>query len=132
MATRLRTVVFLGDVQDARPSLNHVASSFGWGLLGAQSLPELRALSRERDVVAVFFDPRGLSSSWPYALKSVLQAAPGAAAIVCYSFADAIPWPEMAQAGAFHCLNLPLDPDEVRQSLGFVREAQLRRASSVA
>ena len=132
MAIRLRTIVFLGDVQGGSPSLHHVASSFGWSVADAQSVAELGALSREHEVVAVFFDPRGLNPSWAYALKSVQEAAPGAAAIVCYSFADEIPWPEMAEAGAFHCLNLPLDPDEVKQSLGFVSEAQMRRGSPVA
>jgi hypothetical protein len=37
----------------------------------------------------------------------------------------------LAHAGCFHSLTTPLDPDEVRQSLGFVRAAENRRSAKL-
>jgi hypothetical protein len=37
----------------------------------------------------------------------------------------------LAEAGAFHALALPFDSSEIRQSLGFVWSARLRRLANV-
>jgi DNA-binding NtrC family response regulator len=108
---------------------------------------DLESLSTERSLVAVVFEPLSLEMPWAEALRGILERAPAALPIVCQRFSATVPWPEMAQAGAFHAVTLPLDIRELRQSLGFVwakrqrsrkvirlprRAAPLRRTKLVA
>jgi DNA-binding NtrC family response regulator len=117
------TVVFLGDVSEACFSLSEIARSFGWSLETVLDLTQLRCLNRQRDVVAVLFDPETLAASAGQSLELVRIAAPHALQIVCQRFSDSIPWPELASAGAFHALRKPLSPSEFRLSLGFAFDA---------
>jgi hypothetical protein len=62
--------------------------------------------TRLEDVVAVLFSPSSLGLPWEEALRSVLNAFPGAFPILCHGFADNIDWPEVADAGASHSIPL--------------------------
>lgn len=70
--------------------------------------------------MAVLFSPSSLGLPWDEALRSVLNAFPGAFPILCHGFADNIDWPEVADAGAFHSIPGPFGVAELRQSRGFV------------
>jgi DNA-binding NtrC family response regulator len=117
------TVVFLGEVSDEHFELGEIARSFGWSIETARDLTQLRQLGEERDVVVVLFDPEPLAGSASRALQLVRTAAPEALQIICQRFSNAIPWPELASAGAFHALRKPLSASEFRLSLGFAFDA---------
>lgn len=106
--------------------LEDLAGEFGWSLERVFGLERLRSLALERIVAAVLFDPSDLNLAWKQALRSVREAAPGSLTILCHRFSEAIPWPELVEAGAFHSLRLPLDLHEVRQSFGFAWAANSR------
>src|SRR5580658_1755343 len=114
------SVAILGNPDIDRIVLNTIATEFHWDVDHAPNLPCLRKMSDERDVVAVLFDARNLGVSWYDALASVRAAAPNALPIVCAGFADPIRWSDVADAGAFHELRLPIDDGELRRSLGFI------------
>lgn len=63
------------------------------------------------------------------ALRAVTSALPGVRPIACREFSDAPDWPELCGADAFHSLWLPLKEGEVRQSFGFLAEAENREAT---
>jgi hypothetical protein len=69
--------------------------------------------------------------SWEEALRLVIDAAPDALPVLCHGFSDVLYLPDLADAGAFHAMRLPLHADEVRQSLGFVWAAQGRHKNRV-
>jgi DNA-binding NtrC family response regulator len=117
----------LGELQAERQRLEELAWGFGWSVSRSKDQREFGEFSRQCEVVAVLFNPYALEQPWPQALESILDAAPKALPIVCHGFSSEIPWPEMAEAGAFHSLRLPFDLGEVRQSLGFVWAARQRR-----
>jgi DNA-binding NtrC family response regulator len=124
------TLVVLSDLPMQSDSLCSLSWKFGWQLVSAASLEELRELRREHSIVAILFDPKALHASWRQALYSVLDAAPESRPIICHSFSEEIPWPEMAAAGAFHSLKFPFDYREVQQSLGFVWASAVQRRSA--
>jgi hypothetical protein len=107
------------------------AVEFGWSVESAANLAELRKMSRSGYLVAVFFDAETLCLPWDRALKSVREVAPAALPVVCRKFSDTVSWPDLVEAGAFHAVSLPLDPIEVRHSLGFVWAATLRRSCNI-
>ncbi len=104
---------------------------FGWSVEVAEDLHHLRLLGETGNVVAVFFEAKNLGQSWEDALRSVREAAPQALLIPCHRFSDSVNWPDLADAGAFHALPVPLKSDEVRQSLSFVWSARLRRTAKL-
>lgn len=104
---------------------------FGWSVEVAEDLNRVRSLGETGNVVAVFFEAQSLGQSWEDALRLVREAAPQALLIPCHRFSDSVNWPELADAGAFHALPVPLKSDEVRQSLSFVWSARLRRGKLV-
>jgi hypothetical protein len=106
-----------------------VVQEFGWSLECVSSFENLRKLLRDRSAVAVLFEPKALGISWEEALGLVLEIAPDALPMVCQRFSETVIWPDLAEAGAFHSLSLPIDARELRQSLGFVWTA--KRAASV-
>jgi hypothetical protein len=118
------TVIFLGNLATKCVPLDKFALEFGWLLETTVGIDGLRNVS---DPAAVLFHPKALGLSWDIALRSVLDAVPDALPIVCHTSSDVIDWPQLASAGAFHSLLLPLDPNELRQSLGFVQAAGRRR-----
>ena len=115
---RNEIVAVAGDVP--RTVLNAVASEFGCVVESVDSFEHLERTYARGNIAAIFFEPNAFKFSWPVALKSVLDAAPTAMPIVCHRFSDAIDWPALAAAGAFHTIPFPFHEAEVRQSLGFV------------
>lgn len=108
-----------------------LAGEFGWSVAAATDFNHLRELRRDRNVVAILFDARSLGLSIPEALETARALAPQAHLIPCYRFSEVVNWPELAEAGAFHALALPFDSSEIRQSLGFVWSARLRKTANV-
>ncbi len=125
------TVVLLGNLCQQVPATGELAREFGWSIEPAAGFEQLRALSRNRQIVAVLFDAGDLGVTVEQALRAARKAAPNARLISCHRFSDVVNWPELADAGAFHALSVPLDRNEVRQSLGFVWSARLRRTATV-
>ena len=125
------TVVLLGDLSGDSPALAQLVPEFGWSIVTAAGVDQLRELSGGSNVVAVLFDANSLGLSWQHALSTLRNAAPQALLIPCHRLSEAVDWPELADAGAFHALALPLHASEVRQSLGFVWSARLRRTANV-
>lgn len=107
--------------------LHPLAGEFGFRFVALPRLDALEAFAREQDVCAVLFEPRQIAPHWREALGAVRNAAPHALLVVCMRFADGPPWEDLAAAGAFHALWVPFDRSEVRQSLGFIQQARLRR-----
>ena len=118
------SVVLLGSLPAETVPLERLVAEFGWSLERADSFPALRNLAPEHDMVAVFFEAGMWKLTWSEALQLVQDAAPGALPVVCYRFSDHLHWPELADAGAFHKMPLPLASSEVRQGLGFVWAAR--------
>jgi hypothetical protein len=119
------TVVLAGNARINHPALDLLVAEFGWSLKRTENLGCLAELSATDSLVAVLFSPKDLDLSWDQALRSILDAAPGALPILCHGFAETIDWPQAAEAGAFHSLLVPFDLREVRQSLEFVRSANV-------
>jgi DNA-binding NtrC family response regulator len=119
-----KAVVLLGDLSSGAALLSNVIQEFGWSLEQVSNFENLRKLLRDRSVVAVLFEPKSLGISWSEALRLVLEIAPEALPMVCQRFSETVIWPDLAEAGAFHSLSLPLDARELRQSLGFVWTAK--------
>lgn len=124
------TVVLLG-LSIELPAVSDLVGEFGWSMEIAAGVDQLRQLGKARNVIAVLLDARGLGLTVERALRVAQKAAPNARLIPCHRFSDRVDWPELAEAGAFHALAVPLDRDEVRQSLGFVWSARLRRSAHV-
>lgn len=124
-------VLFLGSCGGGCSALDAVVTEFGWSMEVAPTLSDLRERSTRQNIVAVLLDASSLDVSPSEALESVLEAVPRARRILCHRFSDTMSLPEMAEAGAFHTLPLPLDPAEVRQCLGFVWAAERRKPSNV-
>ena len=124
------TVVLAGVLPVEHVALDLLVAEFGWSLKEASSVAQVAELNADHTVVTVLFSPHDLGLPWDQALRAVLRAAPTSLPILCHGFADAIDWPELADAGVFHSLLLPFDMGEVRQSLGFVREATYRAAAA--
>jgi DNA-binding NtrC family response regulator len=114
------TVVLFGNFAVEHRLLDQAAIQFGWSFKIAKSIRRLRDLGARSEVVAVISDLTLLAEPWEAALRAVRVAAPNALPIICQRFSDTVAWPELAAAGAFHAISLPLNPCEVRQSLGFV------------
>jgi len=110
--------------------LAEMAKEFGWTLERAADLVHLKAISMDYDPMVVLFDSTGLQEPYQRTLQIILDVAPGALPIVCQRFSDAIPWTDLAEAGAFHSLRLPFDAREVRQSLGFAWSIQCARLNN--
>ncbi len=118
------TVALLGNINVDREVFDAVAAEFDCNVEQTTSLSSLRRMSAGSNIVAVLFDARALGLSWRDALKFVMDAAPEAFPIACSGFSETIPWPELADAGAYHLLRLPIDESEVRHSFGFIWAAK--------
>ncbi len=125
------TVVLIGDLAFETRALNRLVTEFGWSLEVVAGLDQLRELSAPGGSIAILFDAKSLGLSWDQALPLIRQIDSQALLIPCHRFSDVVNWRELADAGAFHALALPLDPGEVRQSLGFIWSARFRRAANV-
>ncbi len=125
-------VVLLGNLSTETSPLDVAVREFGWSFECTSSLADLREMSAARNVLAVLFEPLAFGNSCHEALRSVLEAAPKAHPILCHRFSETMLWPELAEAGAFHSLLLPLNIGEVRQSLGFLWAAKQHRSGKGA
>ena len=101
-----------------------MAEEFGWSVIQTENLKFLKEISGRKEVVAVIFDATQLDLSWQDALERVLESSPRALPIACAGFSEVIPWPDLAEGGAFHELRRPIEVGEVRTSLGFVWAAK--------
>jgi DNA-binding NtrC family response regulator len=126
-----KTVALVGSLPFEMASLNRLAQEMGWGTEVVSDFDELRVLSALRKPVAILLDAAGLGVAWEEALEEARKIDSEALLIACHRFSERVNWPELAEAGAFHALALPLDPGEVRQSLGFVWSAWFRRGADV-
>ena len=125
------TLVLLGNLAVERRQVDGLAVEFGWSVEAALNLDHLQQLSLDRNIVAVLLDVQDLCEAWMEVLESLQEVAPGALPIVCQRFSEQLPWPELAEAGAFHMLSLPICATELRQSLGFVWAAQRRHLANL-
>jgi DNA-binding NtrC family response regulator len=109
-------------------TLSGVAAEFGWTVQVAHDLRQTAELFAPLSAVALFatHDAVGAGFSWLEILGLLRQTLPDIRLVVCHGFGDAFDWPELSAAGAFHALRLPLQEDELRQSLGFIWEAEKR------
>jgi len=109
-------------------TLNIVAADFGWAVQVAHDLRQTAEMVTPLTTVAVFanHDVVGVGFSWLEIVRVLRRALPEARLIVCHGFGDVFDWTELSDAGAFHALRLPLQEDELRQSLGFIWEAEKR------
>jgi len=121
-------VALVGDLHLDGQALDLIAGEFHWWVKRFRTIYEL-AQANDNNLIAVFFDPKSLSLTQGRALRVILEAAPGTLPILCHRFAEAVDWPQLAEAGAFHSLRFPLDLREARQTLGFVWEARRRTAA---
>ena len=110
--------------------LEAAAREFGCSVAVAASLSELAACQVGKQTLAIIFHRGALGAgcSWTHAIRSLNRAMPGVRLIACHGYAERVDWTELSDAGAFHYLGLPLKADEVRQSLGFIAEAEKRKA----
>ena len=118
------TVVLVGTLPVEQLALDRLVAEFGWAIEMVPNLDCLDELNRQRNLVAVLFNPEDLTLRWEACLQSVLKAAPQALPILCHGFADRIHWPQVAEAGAFHSLLLPFRESEFRHTLGFISGAK--------
>jgi hypothetical protein len=124
-------IVMPGSTRPDLLALQTVAGEFGWVVDIAHDLGEIAEAQADRKTVAAFFhrDFLGREYSWVEAIRRLRLTLPEVRVIACHGFAESIDWPELSDAGAFHALWLPLKENEVRQSLGFVWEAEKRLAA---
>src|ERR1700683_2989710 len=101
-------------------ALQTVAREFGWAVTVAGDLRD----AASAQAVLFYRDALGPRCSWLEAVRLLRRALPDTRLIACHGFAEAIDWPELCDAGAFHALGLPLSASEVRRSLGFISEAE--------
>lgn len=117
---RRETVVLLGNLTNGRVDLANALSEFEWSVESTLNLEGLADISSRQNVAVVLIDPAALELPWRRAVSAVQKVAPGAFPILCHRFSNVIDWMEASAVGVFHLLGLPLNPDELRQSLGFV------------
>jgi hypothetical protein len=127
-------LVMPGQSQMDSSSLNVIAKEFEWSVVVAENLHEATAAQAHRKIVALLFhrDAFGPECLWTDAVRMIRCTLPDVRAVPCHGFSDAVDWPELCNAGAFHALWLPLKENEVRQSFGFVWNAEKQLANSAA
>jgi hypothetical protein len=112
-------------------AVHGIAQGFGWTVETADDIHKLAAAQAHRRTTAILFHREAFGScSWLDALRLMRLALPGVRPIACHGFSEPVDWPTLCDAGAFHSLWLPLKEDEVRRSLGFIWQAEKRRAES--
>jgi len=121
------TILVLGNISDR--TLDGVAAEFGWSVEWANSYERFVEAAKEREIIAVLFERQVFDLTCEAALRMLRDTLPAALPIVCVRLSDVIDWPNLASAGAFHTVLLPMAKDEVRQTLGFVWAANCRTTS---
>jgi DNA-binding NtrC family response regulator len=125
-----RIIVMPGSGQFDFARLRAAATEFGFNVETAGDVRELAADRDSGNIAAVLFhrDVFGPRCSWLDALQLLESELPGVRLVASHRFAEAIDWASLADAGAYHALWLPLKDNELRQCLGFVWQAEKRRA----
>lgn len=119
----LPTLILLGQFPDDRPVIDAVAAEFGWQTAAAADQRQLEQLRQSGPVVGTLVDMATCGNA------ASLSAACGSGsmrAVLCTSAAARMRADELEKLRAFDALLLPLQRDELRQSLGFLASA-LRR-----
>lgn len=118
-------VALLGDFFHEGLKVEPIADRFGWSVVVAPDMDELKALSQRGRVRVVLVHTAAFAlhedrNAWGKTLAEVQSAAPEARIIVCHRAAAANAASKLLQHGAYFTLMLPLKAAEVRQALGFV------------
>lgn len=103
---------------------------FAWQLVYASSPEDLCSFDSTR-LAAILFDREcfGRESSvqtWIAAAAFLHCNFPGVPLIACLPGEDISQWPSLHEAGVFHYVLVPLEGEELLQSLGFVWAARSR------
>ena len=121
-------VGLVGDLHVDRQALDRLVADFHWSVKEFRTIDDL-AQANHHNLVAVLFDPKGLSLPLERASRAILEAAPGTLPILCHRFAEVVDRPRLAEFGAFHSLRFSLELREARQTLGFVWAFRRRSAA---
>jgi ActR/RegA family two-component response regulator len=126
MANNIIVVPGMGDLD--LTTLSRVAADFGWTVQVGHDLRQTAELVAQLSTVAIFanHDAVGAGFSWLEIIRVLRRTLPDARLVVCHGFGDVFDWTQLCNAGAFHALQLPLQDPELRQSLGFIWEAEKR------
>jgi hypothetical protein len=121
-------IVLPGQVRLNAGILRSAAHQFGWTVGIAHDLQDLMDRQSRRTPNAVLFHRGALGGvSWSHSIRLLRESLPGVPVVACHGFNETVHWPDLAAAGAFHSLSLPMKESEVRQCLGFVWAAKQRR-----
>ncbi len=126
-----RNIVLMPGLTPVDVSLLRLAAAdFGWRVHIAHSLEEVTSAQAYRSAAALLFcrDALGAEFSWVEVIARLRHTVPDVRLVACHKFSESLDWPELSNAGAFHALGLPMKENEVRQSLGFLWEAENRLA----
>jgi hypothetical protein len=115
-------LVLLGPDQTDRELLRAVAAEFEWEVAPARGPDRVVAVLLQRDAF-------GPGISWPEAIRRCRRAIPDVRIITCHDFMEQIDWGELYDLGTFHAVRTLMKEEEVRQSLGFLWEAEQRAAA---
>ena len=120
-------IVMPGSARIGLKLLRSAAREFGCNIAVAGGLREAMGMSGGGTVAVIFHrDALSVDCSWTDTIGRLKVALPGIKLIACYGYSEPIDWPALSDAGAFHALGFPLKAEEVRQSLGFLFEAEQR------
>jgi len=111
--------------------LRRVAGEFGWSVGAARDLNQIAETHNQPVAVFLQREVFGPGVSWPEAIRLFGHILPGARLVACHGFAEAIDWRGLSELGAFHTVGIPFRENEVRQSLGFIWEAEKRRTQTL-
>jgi hypothetical protein len=118
--------VFLGDFSEEKIRWDDVGRHVGWAVRQERTVDALRELNGHYNVAGVFVDCPNDGLCDVLRLKRIQAAAPDACLVVCRPL-QLMKTTESDAVGAFHAIGRPLDPQELRQSVGFVWESWSRR-----
>jgi hypothetical protein len=128
----LQIVIMPGSHRVDLPLVRGAAHEYGWTIHTARNVQELTGAAAHSRIGAVFFqqDSIGSGGSWIEAIALLRSAVPGVRLVACSEFSSGLDYPKLCRAGLFHSVWLPLKSSEVKQCLGFIWEAEKRRAAS--
>lgn len=118
-----RSIVPMGTDTSDLATLKHAAEEFGWRVGRASDPQEIVAVILHRNAF-------GPLPSWREVIRRLKQTLPDSRVIACHGFTETLDWGEFCDLGVFHAIRLPMSEAEVRQSLGFLWEAEKRRAAT--
>jgi hypothetical protein len=116
-------IVALGADEEDLTILRPIAAEFGWLVSTTLGSDSVAAILLRKDAL-------GKGISWPDAVHRIRQKVGQARIVTCHGFRDQIDWGELYDLNTFHAIRLPMKEEEVRQSLGFVWEAERRAKGS--